>query len=228
MMIKIIILAVCLGAVFGINPTCASQCLTCEEHNNPFSCLSCFPNNQYIYIFSCQSAGKDFIPFAIIAVIITILHLFALAMGFGIYRDMFQNIQLAALITWRYDFDRGAIGLQGTNLAIVRNNSFPDTFGAQFIVVMILLGLYWLVLILVYRSKNSPTAILMKRKKIIFPVRIITFIFNITLYAGLIQVKTVKTESTIKVFAFILAIFALVKIAVVLIGLVVTCNWKRF
>ena len=118
--------------------------------------------------------------------------------------------------------------MQGTNLAIVRNNSFPDTFGAQFIVVMILLGLYWLVLILVYRSKNSPTAILMKRKKIIFPVRIITFIFNITLYAGFIQVKTVKTESTIKVFAFILAIFALVKIAVVLIGLVVTCNWKRF
>jgi len=118
--------------------------------------------------------------------------------------------------------------LQGTNLAVVKNNSFPDTFGGQFIVVMILLGVYWLILILVYRLKNNSTAILIKRKKIIFPVRIITFIFNITLYSSLIQITTLKTEPTIKVFAFILAIFALIKICVVLIGLAVTCNWKKF
>lgn len=69
---------------------------------------------------------------------------------------------------------------------MVQNNSFPDTFGGQFIVVMIILGVYWLILIGFYKSKNNTTAILLKRKVIILPVRIITFIFNITLYASLI------------------------------------------
>ncbi len=84
--------------------------------------------------------------------------------------------------------------MQLTNLAIVSNNSFPDTFGPQFIVVMCVLGVFWLLLILVDRIPHNPTAILLRRKKIIFPIRIITFIFNILLYSSLLQLTTVPTE----------------------------------
>lgn len=111
---------------------------------------------------------------------------------------------------------------------MVRNNSFPDTFGSQFIVVMVLLGVFWLLLIVVDRIPHSPTAILIKRKKIIFPTRVITFIFNILLFSSMLQVTTVSTEPTFKTFAFVLAILALVKLVIVLIGLLVTSNWKRF
>lgn len=132
------------------------------------------------------------------------------------------------MVTWRYGFERGALALQGTNLGVVRNNSFPDTFGSQFIVVMILLGVFWLLLIVVDRIPHSPTAILIRRKKIIFPTRIITFIFNMLLFSSLLQVTTVSTDTKFKAFAFVLAILALVKIVVVMIGLLVTSNWKSF
>jgi hypothetical protein len=93
---------------------------------------------------------------------------------------------------------------------------------------MALLGIFWLLLLLVDKIPHNPTVILIKRKKIIFPVRIITFVFNILLYSSVIQIITLNTESSLKVFALVLAILALVKIAFVLIGLVVTCNWKYF
>lgn len=115
-----------------------------------------------------------------------------------------------------------------TNLGVVKNNSFPDTFGSQFIIVMILLGVYWIFLIIAIRYPHNPTANLIRRKKIIFPTRIYTFIFNMLLYSSLIQVTTTSTEPKFKVFAYVLAILALVKLGVVLIGLVVSSNWRRF
>lgn len=131
-------------------------------------------------------------------------------------------------MTWRYGFQGGTIGLQGTNLAVVSHNSFPDTFGAQFIVVMVLLGIFWFILLLIDKIPNNPTVALIKRKKIIFPVRIITFVFNILLYSSVMQIATVDTEASLKIFALVLAILALIKIVVVLIGLAVTSNWKNF
>lgn len=93
---------------------------------------------------------------------------------------------------------------------------------------MILLGIFWMLLILSYRIPHNPTAILIRRKKIIFPTRIITFVFNILLFSSLIQITTINTEPSLKVFALVLAILAIIKIVVVLIGLAVTSNWKRF
>jgi hypothetical protein len=93
---------------------------------------------------------------------------------------------------------------------------------------MILLGVYWLLLILVDRIPHSPTAILIRRKKIIFPTRIFTFIFNILLFSSLMQLTTISTEPSLKVFGLVLAILALVKLVFVLVGLLVASNWKRF
>jgi hypothetical protein len=164
----------------------------------------------------------------VIAAIITALHVFMIMMGQGIYRSIFENIQLVSLVTWRYGFQKGAQAFQYTTLGYVVNNSFPDTFGSQFIVVMILLGVYWIFLIAVDKIPHSPTAILIKRKKIILPTRIITFVFNMLLYSSLVQVTTIQTEPHFKTFAFTLAILALFKILVVTIGLAITSNWKRF
>ena len=118
--------------------------------------------------------------------------------------------------------------MQLTNLAVITNNSFPDTFGPQFIIVMCVLGVFWLLLILVDRIPHNPTAIILRRKKIIFPTRIITLVFNILLYSSLLQLTTVQTESTFQSFAFVLAILAVIKVVVILIGLAVASNWKRF
>lgn len=120
------------------------------------------------------------------------------------------------------------MALQATNLAVARHNSFPDTFGAQFIVVMCILGVFWLLLLLVERIPHSPTAVLVRRKKIIFPTRVITFIFNILVFSSVAQISTANTEPTFKLFAFVLAILALMKALMVLVGLAVTSNWQRF
>lgn len=206
---------------------CAPQCLDCQTEDNRYSCISC-PEQTNIYIFSCQVAPQLLTPFIIVAAVITALQLFMLFVGLGVYRTVFENIQLVALVNWRYSFGNGIIALQGTNLATVENNSFPDTFGYQFIAVMCVLGVFWLLLIFVKKIPHAPTATLVNRKKIIFPTRIITFIFNILLYSSLIQVTTGATEPEFKAFAFVLAILALIKLAVVLVGLAVTSNWKNF
>jgi hypothetical protein len=225
MLLKIIILTLLIGLAFG---SCAPACNSCRQQDNIYSCLSCPNDNKNIYILSCPLPSTGLAPFIAITVVITGMHLFMLAMGQGVYRDIFENIQLVSLVTWRYGFERGAVALQGTNLGVIQNNSFPDTFGTQFIVVMILLGVFWLLLILADRIPHNPTAILIRRKKIIFPTRIITFVFNMLFFSSLIQITTVSTEQKIKVFAFVLAILALIKLVVVVIGLLVTSNWKRF
>lgn len=58
---------------------------------------------------------------------------------------------------------------------------------------MIILGIFWMLLILSYRIPHNPTAILIRRKKIIFPTRVFTFIFNILLFSSLIQITTINT-----------------------------------
>jgi hypothetical protein len=225
MMLRILSLALLVATIAG---SCAPQCGSCALSDNPYSCLSCLPDNRNIFITSCPAPSSQLAPFIAIAALITVLHLFMLMVGQGVYRDIFENIQLTSLLTWRYGFEGGALALQGTNLGIVRNNSFPDSFGTQFIVVMVLLGVFWLLLILVDRIPHNPTAILIRRKKIIFPVRLFTFVFNILLFSSLVQLTTTKTEPSLKVFALILASLALLKILVVLIGIAVTSNWKRF
>lgn len=85
------------------------------------------------------------------------------------------------------------MGWQYLSLAGVSNNSFPATFGAQFIVVMIILGLFWLMLIFVNKIPHKPTANFVHKMKVTLSLRIITFIFNILLFASMMQVTTTAT-----------------------------------
>lgn len=40
------------------------------------------------------------------AVIVVFVHLFMVGIGFGVYREIYENIQLMALINWKYGFEK--------------------------------------------------------------------------------------------------------------------------
>ena len=83
-------------------------------------------------------------------------------------------------------------------------------------------------IIFVNKIPHQPTVAFVHKMKMTLSTRIITFIFNILLYAGLMQITTTATEPEFKTFAYVLAILALVKIVLVLIGLAYTSNSKYF
>ncbi len=114
--------------------------------------------------------------------------------------------------------------MQGVNLGIAKNNSFSDSFGVQFIALVCILGVFWLLLLMVDRISHNSTAVLIRRKKIIFPVRLITLVFNMLLYCSLMQV----TSHTFSVLSFVLGVLALIVVVLALMGIAVACNWKRF
>lgn len=86
MLLKIIILTLLIGLSLE---ACAQVCDSCRQQENIYSCLSCPNDNQNIYIFSCPQPSTGLAPFIAITVIITGMHLFMLAMGQGVYRDIF-------------------------------------------------------------------------------------------------------------------------------------------
>lgn len=110
---------------------------------------------------------------------------------------------------------------------MVRNNEFIEIFGYQFLGLCILLLLFWLALAVVGKVSQSPTAILLRRKRIIFPVRVFTFVFNMVLFASLAQVTT-ASFSTIKPLSFGLGVTGIVASASILIYLGVISSNKRF
>ena len=223
-MSKLVIIAVLLSVALG---QCADQCGTCKQENNPYSCLRCLPNDDNIYLFSCPVPAEPLLPYYALAAIVTGLQLFMLCVGLGVYKDLFQNIQLVTLLNWRYGFGGGLVVLEYTNLGAVSSNNFPASFGSQFIIVMCLIGFYWLLQIFVDYLPAS-LADLIKRKRITFPTRIVTLVFNMLLFSSLMQVTTVQTEPDFKAFAFVLASLALFKIVFVLVGLAVYSNWQHF
>lgn len=79
---------------------------------------------------------------------------------------------------------------------------------------------------MVDKIPHDSTAMLIRRKTIIFPVRIYTFFFNILLFTSLVQVATNSPSSNY--LAFSLAILALIKLAIVLGGIIVVSNWNNF
>lgn len=147
-------------------------------------------------------------------------------MGNGVYRDLFEGLQLCTLTVWKYGSESGTAPLSGINLGILTRNSFPNSFGAQFICIMCVLTAFWVLLIMVDKIPHDSTAMLIRRKTIIFPVRIYTFFFNILLFTSLVQVATNSPSSNY--LAFSLAILALIKLAIVLGGIIVVSNWNNF
>ena len=141
---------------------------------------------------------------------------------------MYENIQMATLITWRYDFEKGALAIQSTNFAVIYDNYFPGNFGIQFIVFLIIMAFFLFIVVLTDKWMHSPTATLIRRKKIIFPVRITTLTFNILFLTSLIQVATINESTSIKLFPFVLAVFGMVCVLLMLVGVGVVSNWKKF
>ena len=83
---KLVIIAFIIRAIVT---QCAAQCATCQVNKNPYSCLSCYPDNSNIYFLSCPVNETTTTPFYIIAGLLLALHLFMLFVGIGIYRDIF-------------------------------------------------------------------------------------------------------------------------------------------
>ncbi len=134
---------------------------------------------------------------------------------------------MLSLITWRYGFERGTFALQGTNFAVVRNNVFTDMFGYQFIVVLALLLVFGLVMVTLGKTSQQPTAILLRRKRIIFPVRIMTLFYNILLFSSLAQLSTIGV-APINVLALILAICGVLFAISILVFIGVISNYRKF
>jgi hypothetical protein len=227
-MFKIIILTIIIPLVLS---TCSFYCQTCQNNDtstSPYACLSCFPDNDYPYITSCPTISDNFNTYLGPAIIIILLHLFMLSIGMGVYREVYENIQLASLITWRYNFGGGAIAIQTTNFSLISSNDFISTFCFQFLALLIVLVIFLLILAIVDKSLHSPTAMLIKRKKIIFPIRLITLLFNPLLLSSLIQIIYVNDSVAFDPFAFSMAILAVVTVFLILLMVGVVSNWKRF
>lgn len=132
------------------------------------------------------------------------------------------------MLTWHYDFQGGSIAFQATNFAIVNSNDFKKTFGYQFI-ALLLIGLIFLFIVLVTdKMAHSPTGMLIKRKKVIFPVRLITLTFNVLLLSSLIQIVSLNSKMPFDAFPFILAVMGLTVIIIELVGVGIISNWKKF
>jgi hypothetical protein len=114
--------------------------------------------------------------------------------------------------------------MQAVNLGVASNNSFTDSFGAQFIALVCVLGVFWLLLLMVDRISHNSTAVLVRRKKIILPVRLITLLFNMLVYCSLMQL----TSNSFSVLSFVLAVLGLTLALLSLFGIAVASNWKRF
>lgn len=74
---------------------------------------------------------------------------------------------------------------------------------------------------------QSPTAILLRRKRIIFPIRVLTFVYNILLFASLAQLSN-TFSSSIKTIPFALGLVGLLACLSTLIFVGVVSNYKKF
>jgi hypothetical protein len=150
-------------------------------------------------------------------------------LGYGVYRNVFENIQLLALVGWGYGSQSGANQLVITNFAVPKNNSFLQTFGPQFFLVITVIGIFIVLVTAVDRLPHNSVATLIKRKKIIFPLRIESLIFNITVFTGLAEACSINsnTDST-DIAGIIVGILALIKQGAVLGMIFYVTNWSNF
>lgn len=123
---------------------------------------------------------------------------------------------MLSLISWGYGSENGVNQLQITNLAIPSNNSFMLTMGPQFFIVLIFYVLFFLITAAVDKLPHNTIGTLLKRKKIIFPFRIETIFWNITLFSTLSDVCTLNSSRRLDMFSFVFAIIVLIKQVIIL------------
>lgn len=172
--------------------SCAPSCKTCNS-DSPYDCTSCKTGSQQnLYIKSCQAteASNIFMP---IGVVIIIMHLIMIILGYGVYRNIYENIQMLALISWGYGSQSGANQLVITNFGITNNNNFIASYGAQFFFALTIIGIFIILVSAVDRLPHNAIATLIKRKKIIFPLRIESLMFNMTVFTALAEACTINS-----------------------------------
>lgn len=128
------------------------------------------------------------------------MDMFMLAMGFGVYQSLYGLIQLTSILIWVQVDNNGVIALQGTNFAIQYGNSFSRTYGAQFIITLFIIVVFVCLVISVERIPHNSTAILIRRKRIIFPLRIFSLVYNMQLFSSLASLSTIVNVSNIGIF----------------------------
>ena len=103
MMKKLLILIILTQIVFSCDP----QCQTCSSYS-PYTCTSCYPNPvKNLYVKSCQAIEKSTL-FTALAIVMIVVHLIMIFLGYGVYRNVYENIQLVSLISWGYGAQNGA------------------------------------------------------------------------------------------------------------------------
>ena len=110
---------------------------------------------------------------------------------------------------------------------MVRSNSFFGIFGYQFLVLFIILLTFWLIQAIVGKRSQHPTAVLLRRKRVIFPVRVGTFVFNILLFSSLAELSTVSL-APIKPLNLAFAIVGLISSVAIIAFIAVISNSKKF
>lgn len=122
-----------------------------------------------------------------------------LALGFGVYQSVYEQVQLASILLW-VEIDSRVISLQGTNFGIESNNSFVRTYGVQFIIILFLLSVFLFLVAGISRVAHNPTAVLILRKRAIFPVRVIGLCYNMLLFSPLVAIVVIRNLSQIDIF----------------------------
>lgn len=122
----------------------------------------------------------------------------------------------------------GVYSLQGTNFGIESQNSFVHTYGVQFIIILFILSVFFFLVVATLRLPHNPTAILIRRKRAIFPVRIATLTYNMLLFSSLTSIVSVYNVMIIDIFQLFLSILGILLSTAIFIGIFFLCNFKKF
>lgn len=219
---------------FLINSSLQSIChYTCQSctSESPFACNSCLEDSTLKtekYIFSCQYFTKNNPLYVVLCVFVVLLDLFMLSMGFGVYQPIYGFIQLTSIFIWVQIGDNGVVALQGSNFALQYNNSFSRTYGVQFILSLFILIVFLCLVISVQKIPHNSTAILIRRKRVIFPLRITSLIYNMQLFSSLASLSTISSVSNTDIFELFVTILSIGTIAVIYGFTFYICNFKNY
>jgi hypothetical protein len=115
-----------------------------------------------------------------------------LSMGFGVYQIIYEQIQLVGIMAW-VNFAGGSVMiLQGTGFGVERENSFFKSYGVQFIIFLFTICVFMFSVVASLRIPHNPTAILIRRKRVIFPTRIGFLCFCMLLFASIVSLNSMQ------------------------------------
>lgn len=178
------------------------------------------------YVWSCQYFVTNNPLFVSLCVVVVCLHLFMLAMGSGIYSVIYSQIQVVSLLMWVNLGDWSIAALQGTNFGILNKNSFSRTYGAQMVILMFVFSIFFFIIVATSRTPHNPTAILLRRKRVIFPLRISILTINMLFFTSIVALSTITNLSGVDILELFLAILGLLFAVVMFIWIFFVCNFK--